>query len=49
MEVICSRTAQEEEELQVEEGQQGRVLRRRDDGGSVENIVTEKLGILKGN
>ena len=41
VDVVCSRTAQEEEELQVEEGQQGRVLRRRDDGGSAENKVTD--------
>ena len=41
VDVICSRTAQEEEELQVEEGQQGRVLHRRDDGGSAENKVTD--------
>ena len=39
VDVICSRAAQEEEELQVEEGQQGRVLHRRDDGGSLGNVA----------
>ena len=34
VEVISCRLAQGEEELQVEDGQQGRVLHRRDDGGS---------------